>query len=363
MTNKDASEGLASEPLLCSGCFHDYGLVLDALGIGVQTPDACPNCGQTDGRKLDKQRLLFLADSFFVRGTLVRADFGAAPVLQFNEHHAGRTDIEVNGRLQRDAKLLGDAAGVGFFHYGPRLWMLGEVEPLKALLNADTRDEIVTRILREYPERTIPTTERLLRLRKNPADPTAPEEYDTPPAGRRGGGRLGAEDFPVLYASQDIEVCVHECRVTVEDDLYMATLAPREPIRCLDLTEVLEEEVTEFESLDMAVHMLFLAAPHSYAACRAVAAAAKAAGYKGVIYPSYFSLVRTGARPFDTAYGLSVRMFPSYRDHARRLSIPNVALFGSPVREELVDVDGINRLVMRRIFYDVHFGPAGFIRA
>ena len=48
---------------------------------------------------------------------------------------------------------------------------------------------------------------------------------------------------------------VHECRVTVEDDLYMATLTPLRDLRLLDLTAVPEEDVTEFDSLDMAVHM------------------------------------------------------------------------------------------------------------
>jgi RES domain-containing protein len=264
-----------------------------------------------------------------------------------------------DNRLRKDAELLGEAAGIGFFHYGPRLWMLGEVEPLKAMNDDATRDDVIERILTEFPERVIPTEQRVVRLRKNPARPTDPEEYDTPPRGSRGGGGIDSEDFPVLYASQDVEVCVHECRVTVEDELYMATSAPTAPIRCLDLTAVLEEDVTEFESLDMAVHMLFLAHAHSYSICRAIALAVKNAGYAGLIYPSYFSLVRTGARPFETAYGLSVRRFPSYWEHARAVSIPNVALFGSPVREGLVSVDGINRLVMRRVLYDVHFGLAG----
>jgi hypothetical protein len=85
-------------------------------------------------------------------------------------------------------------------------------------------------------------------------------------------------------------VCVHECRVTVEDDLYMATLTPLRDLRLLDLTAVLDEDVTEFDSLDMAVHMLFHAAPHSYAACRAIATAPSRAAYDGVAYPSYFSM-------------------------------------------------------------------------
>jgi len=356
--HEDPGEEPPFEPVLCSSCFQDYGLALDAHDIGVASDLACPHCGRTDGRKLDKDRLLSLADEFFVRGTLVRTDYGGAPVLQFNEHHYQKTDIAADERLRKDAELLGEAAGIGFFHYGPRLWMLGEVEPLKALQDDRTRDDVIIRILAEYPERVIPTDQRLVRLRKNPARPTDPEEYDAPPPGKR-AGRLGSEDFPVLYASQDVEVCVHESRVTVEDDLYMATLAPAAPIRCLDLTAVLEEDDTEFESLDMAVHMLLLAQSHCYSICRAIALAVRNAGHAGLIFPSYFSHVRTGARPFDTAHGLSVRRFPSYREHARKLSIANIALFGSPVREGLVRVDGINRLVVRRAFYDVHFGPAG----
>ncbi len=347
------------EALLCSECFRDHGLSVDAHSLGVDTDDACPQCGSTTGRKLDHDRLLTLADTFFVRGTLVRMEYGAAPVFQFNEHHHRKTEIDGNDRLLADANLLGEIAGIGFFHYGPRLWMLGEVEPLKALHDALTSDAIVERILKEFPERTLPPEQRVLRLRRNPTRPTEPSEYDTPPPGRRGVGRLGSEELPVLYASQDVEVCVHECRVTVEDELYMATLAPRRNLRLLDLSAVLEEETTEFDSLDMAVHMLFHAAPHSYPACRAIAFAASRAGYDGVVYPSCFSSVRTGARPFDTAYGISVRRFPSFREQARAQSIPNVAVFGTPVRDGLLRADGINRLVLRRVLYDVHFGPAG----
>ena len=176
--------------------------------------------------------------------------------------------------------------------------MLGEVEPLKALHDESTRDDVVKRILAEFPERVITTEQKVVRLRKNPARPTDPEDNDAPPPGKRGGGRLDTEDFPVLYASQDVEVCVHECRVTVEDELYLATVAPTAPIRCLNLTAVLEEDATEFESLDMAVHMLFLAQPHSYSISRAIALAVKNAGYAGLIYPLSLSLVRTGARPY-----------------------------------------------------------------
>ena len=61
-----------------------------------------------------------------------------------------------------------------------------------------------------------------------------------------------------MYASQDLQVCLHECRVTAEDKIFVATLKPVKPLKLLNLEEILVEEgVTEFESLDMAVHMLF----------------------------------------------------------------------------------------------------------
>ena len=37
----------------------------------------------------------------------------------------------------------------------------------------------------------------------------------------------------MLYGSQDIEVCVHECRVTVEDELYLATIMTNERIKII----------------------------------------------------------------------------------------------------------------------------------
>jgi hypothetical protein len=52
------------------------------------------------------------------------------------------------------------------------------------------------------------------------------------------------------------------------------------------------------------------AGAHSYEICRAVASSAREAGFHGIAYPSYFSLLRTGAMPFETAYGISIRRFP-----------------------------------------------------
>jgi len=110
------------EVALCSNCFHDEGLRLDAERIGIEINSACPNCGSDTGRKLDKEVIAALAHRFFVWGTLHRCEYGAAPRVQFNQHQT--TSIDTSPWFEEDIKLIGRTIGVGFFSYGPRLWMI-----------------------------------------------------------------------------------------------------------------------------------------------------------------------------------------------------------------------------------------------
>jgi len=287
-------------PLLCSDCFHDEGLRRIAAEIGQKDMSACPNCGSRDSMKLAKKHVAFLAQRFFVRGSIYRPAYGGCPVVQFNTQQ--RTSIDVAPWLKPDIQLIEKTLHVGFFHYGPRLWMVGEVEPLKALQNANSRLDVISRILNEFPGRILDIDEHFYRVRKAPAHPDSFSEYDSPPREKLGKGRLDASELPILYGSQDLEVCLHECRVAAEDETYIATLAPLRRLRLLNLAEVpWEEHVTEFESLDMAIHMLFLAGSHSYGISREIASAAERNGFDGLVYPSYFTLLRTGEIPFEVS--------------------------------------------------------------
>lgn len=360
MTTKTEDD---SQPLLCSDCFVDEGLRIDAFKHGLEEEGKCPNCKSPNGRKLTKDLIQGLAWRFFVSGTTIRTEYGAAPVIQFNEHHYGKSDISPSPWLKNDVKLIEEAAKIGFFHYGPRLWMIGHVEPLKDLKDPVKRSQVIRRILEEYPERTLTRDSAFYRIRICPQRPDSPEEYDSPPIALAGKGRLDSSGFPVMYGSQDIDICIHECRATVDDDIYVATLKPQLDLRLLDLTHVLKEEkgVTEFESLDMAVHMLFLARSHSYDISRAIALAAKDAGFDGLIYPSYFSLIRTGGRPFETSYGLSLRRYhPEAEKYAQAFTIENLALFGRPLEDLSVNLECINRLVLTQVGYRGHFGPVTY---
>jgi hypothetical protein len=345
-------------PVACSQCFSDQGLRIDAERIGRKATGLCPNCGAKDFKKLPIHSVEALAHRFFVWGSMWRARYGAAPLIQFNDQQ--RTSIDVAPWLEDDVRLLERVLGVGFFHYGPRLWMIGEIEPLKDLQRPKKRQAIVDRILSEYPERSLSPAELFYRVRVNPRDPADPNQYDSPPASYAGHGRLDPTGKPVLYGSPDLEVCIHECRVSSEDDTFVATLACVEPLRLLDLSVLLREErVSEFESLDIAVHMLFLAGRHSYKITRSIAEAAREAGFDGLVYPSYFSLLRIGQMPFQTTYGISHRRVPQYQDYEQAKAIQNLGLFGRPVAEGRVSVNCINRLVLSRVGYDFHFGPTG----
>lgn len=340
----------------CSRCFKSRGLILDAMQYGREEMGACPNCGREDGIKLGKAPLAYLAERFFVDGSFCKSDFGDAPAIQFNEHQ--KTSIEVDDVLKGDIRVFEKLLGVGFFDYGPRLWMVGEVEPLKALLDEKKRAGIIERILVEYPTRVVGRDETFYRVRKSPESATNPREYDAPPLDIPQDGRLSSQGLPVMYASPLIDLCVHECRYTVEDALYVAALNPKRELRLLDLTAVLEEDVTEFESLDMAVHMLFLGDSKAYDAARAIARAARNKGFDGLIYPSYFSSHYHGERSFQTVYGITRRRFKEARNHEQSLSVPNLALFGYPISDGMVEVDTISRLVISRVAYEFHHGPA-----
>ena len=157
-----------------------------------------------------------------------------------------------------------------------------------------------------------------------------------------------------MYASPDLEVCVHECRVTAEDEFYVATLAAVSSLRLLDLSVLLtHEDTTEFESLDMALHKLFLAGPHSYPTIRKISLAAHSAGFDGLVYPSYFSMLRVGAMPFETVFGIASPRIPHLQDYERAKTVSNLAIFGRPVR-------CIDKLIIQRVKYDFHFAPVGF---
>jgi hypothetical protein len=103
--------------------------------------------------------------------------------------------------------------------------------------------------------------------------------------------------------------------------------------------------------------MLFLAGRHSYEIAREIAKAAAKTGLDGLIFPSYFTYVRRGNMPFQTALGISHRRIPQFRAYEQARPVQNIALFGRPIRDQIVSVRSIDQVILRGVGYNFHFGP------
>lgn len=223
----DAADQVDEGILLCAECFQDRGLRNMARWIEADEA-ACPNCGIVTKSGLSREQLLWLSNRFFEKGSTIATEYGGAPAIVFNDRQTG--SLTPNPPLAADVGLLERTLGIGFFHYGPRLWMLGSITPLEHLQDERLRAGVIATILESYPKLVL-TDEEFYRVRKAPKVASDPGEYDAPPEGCYGSGRLDAPGFPVLYGSQDAEICVHESRFVAGDDLYIGTLRPTRALR------------------------------------------------------------------------------------------------------------------------------------
>lgn len=330
-TDKDSQEIVA-----CSSCFYDQGLHLDAEKMGITKNVVCPYCGDKNGKKLTLRQLDELAYRFFVRGSIIKCKYGCFPAFQYNTSQ--ETSISLNPNLINDVNIFEKMLGVGFFDYGPRAWMYGENEPLIGLCDKKDRGKIISRIIKEYPEYIVSLKDfPIYKIRNDKNVKDRAEEFDSAPEICLGNGRFDSAGHPVLYASTDLELCIHEARATVEDELYVGTLVPTTSLRLLDLTPILREgkEVTGFESLDIAMNMIFLAGKNSYDITQEISIAAENAGFDGIVYPSHFSYIRNGESPYRSfLYGISNRLIPEFQKTEEDIIAKNFAFFGRPILEK-----------------------------
>jgi len=357
MELKDYEMKIASIiPIVCSGCFKNHGLRLEAEKVGFYSKNTCSLCGSKEYRKLNNALLEKLAFNFFVRGTIHKAYYGAAPLIQFNEYQV--TGVKFDSELDVDLKIFEKQLEIGFFDYGPRLWMVGEIEPLKQmqLLNGEEK-EIFKKIIKEYSTVFLSEEQTLYRVRKNPEGNPNTADFDSPPMEYLGNGRLDSKNNPIFYCSTDLELCLHECRVSSEDQIYVGTFKPSKNLKLLDLSVILNEDCTEFESLDLSVLMLFLASQHAYIILQKLSNFIRESEFDGIIYPSYFSMLKTGNIPFETVIGLSNRRLKDLKDYEAKKIVKSIALFGYPLRDNKLDVISMNKLLLKQVTYDFTMAP------
>ncbi|MBI1451183.1 RES domain-containing protein [Acinetobacter chengduensis] len=236
--------------------------------------------------------------------------------------------------------------------------MVGEIEPLKQmqLFNGEEK-EVFQRIIEEYPTVFLSEEEILYRVRKNPEENPTITDFDSPPLQYLGNGRLDNKENPIFYCSTDLELCLHECRVSSEDQIYVGIFKPSKLLKMLDLSVILDEDCTEFESLDLSVLMLFLASQHAYKILQKLSSFVRENGFDGIIYPSYFSMLKTGNIPFETVIGISNRRIKDFKTYEAHKIVQSIALFGYPLRDNKLEVISTNKLHINTVKYDFTMAP------
>ncbi len=350
---------MKSKFLLCANCFNDEGLRIDAQRIGEENNSICSNCTSNKGNKLDADNAMILAGRFFVRGTYHKTEYGGAPIIEMNAMR--KTEIIFNGNLDKDSRLLSEKTGFGFFYYAPHTGMIGVNDYLDALENINKRAKTINEIIELYPTRII--NEKFYRIRLDPQNSKNNFDYDAPPPEiikRDDMGRLNDEEFPVLYGSTDLDTCIHETKISALDNPYVATLHPSRPMKLLDLAEILYPGDSKFDEIDFAIHFLFQAPKHAYEICRDIAKAARMLGYDGIIFPSFYSEVKTGYEQNQMFFGMPTRRDESMIKYNKSITCENIAIFGFPIKDGLLEVKCINRLRLNQVSYDYCFGPVHY---
>lgn len=316
--------------VICSDCFQRYGIKLMAERYGVKDGQPCPQCGSFLGAKLTRDKARELAVDYIVKGSYYRSTFGGAPVYMISD--VGHDDKLFDA--DPDLILLQNKCSLSAFLYAPATWRVGITTWLDNLLdeNSATTKKTVLKLIDECEKTVCIEGTLLFRLLSqvfgNSADPLT---YDAPHWSYQKEGRFGLDNISVLYLSSSIESAIHECRVTIEDDLHLASVKVKKPLRIVDLTKTLNDSGDPWEDLSTSLWFICSTGKDAYPITRAIAQEVFNQGYDGIFYWSYFNRV-------------------SYEKGK------NLVLFGSPIKEGKVEVISIDRLLLDNIQYSYSLG-------
>ena len=327
--------GRIKPAVACSDCFRNDGLREVLIRRGEASPSPCPRCRSTEGAKLDPDALEAAAGEFFVQGSI--APETLAPIYQVNRLNP--CPARLDPTLAADAGTLREVSGLVVFDYGPPLWQLGRTDHYDAFANGDP-DEVADEMVRGGTATAIPAGTAVYRIRRNlevGPDVLDPATFD-PPGDHiaRQPGRWDDLGSPVLYVSDDVELCLHECRVALSDEIVLATLVAARELNLLDMSEGLATTgPTPFGNGALFADFMSRSRREDWLGiCRAMSAAARRAGYDGLRYSSYYSFA------MNAGAGL------------------NLALFGRPLAEGTLTLRSVNRVRLTAVSYGYALGPA-----
>ena len=348
--------------MLCTDCFRNMGLRFEAAQVarptarsdppptitsstGVGTP--CPNCGGLGLRLTKIEQVDEVIDRFFVRGSTTPTT-RHEPIYRFSPSNLPDRvpGTSFDRTLRGDVELLARHTSGTIFRNAPNTWRMGYTDLEDSLEQAIAASpggagsnlvyNLLDRVIDHCPIATISEAAQIYRIRCNVARPFELDQFDAPQMG--GLSRFSDGSVPILYGAFDVETCLHESRICVEDEITLATLLPTRCLNVLDLTNVPYDEPDpsvggEGGDIFYLVNAQLLFGPRS---CQGtmLAERCRERHLDGIKYPSFLSNVRP-----------------------RRERFPNVALFGRPIHEGIVQLQSLNNIRLETVRYEFGYGP------
>lgn len=289
--------------------------------------------------QLDRAVIEELRDQFFSRSTAThryQMDVAVLGIGGDHEDYVKRLRLETKTDWRTIKKIVGGS----LFYRSPRLFYLGVTNHF-GLYGSLRKETILKEVIPKLRFKTLNKKTELFRIRVNLDAKQQFDKYqfDSPPAKRRHFSRFENSKLPVLYASPSMKVCIHECRVTLADDVFIATLRPTTKLRLIDLSGNYDEpeDIDPFDSVEWFLRgLMFSSRPDVHRHCRRIAQTIKEeTRCDGIVYNSYFmNVVGDNSEP-QINYGI----------------------FGNPINEGKLRVSSINTVKLEQIAYDFRLGP------
>src|SRR5437870_6249302 len=192
--------------MLCSDCFKNEGLRLEALKLSNKQSEKCPRCGSEKGVLLNEDQCGELLERFFVYGTTSIGTFGVSP---YKLSVGNLDDIKFDVTLNDDFETLIGVHGLGLRLRAPKTWLVGDTKHWHAFEEMigyrrtngklpENAAEIVDEILQRCRRFILTKETRLYRIRRNPIASVDSRSYDSPHV-TNNGSRLSRGTIPVMY--------------------------------------------------------------------------------------------------------------------------------------------------------------------
>jgi hypothetical protein len=332
--------------MVCSECFKNEGLRLEARKLGKFRTGTCGHCGSQEGVSLNGDQCAELIYSFFVKGAVGLASWGLSP---YKSGFVGNPhNLHFDPTLEPDFQLLLSVPELGLGYHSPRTWKVGDTrhfdlfsEIISRKSNGqpltDQDNAVLDETLHRCRRFTLPNGTRFYRIRTDPETPSNHGQYDSPPPEKGKPTRFSPGHIPILYGAFDIDTCIHEGRCTVYHEICLATIETLIDLEAIDLGDASYDSSADTPWTSPSIFLSQILRRPAHQECQILAERIFAKGILAIQFPSFFSCIR------DQQYN-------------------NIAILGRPVEEGKVHVASLNRIRLDRIDYSFTCGPVEWMR-